>query len=226
MTPAEQQAYRIWESYLHDRTRSAAEHTLARTKMDELLWAGPNAQVVEMKCRLEAVEAAVAGVREMVDAMGSALSLVNEGMKAVLDFSILLTERPCCESAPIDPVTAFACETDAELADGCPCHDDAEEEEREDVTGTVIDVSELDAPQVTCCEEPAPSAEGCCTPSPEPEVVTRKRGRPKGSKNRPKPAPAAEPAPEVLDFSPPPVDLTPTPPAAETYPDPLADLFQ
>lgn len=234
MTPDERQAYRIWESYLNDRTRSAKEHALARQKMDELLWAGPNAQVLEMKCRLEALEAAVAGVREMVDAMRGTVDLLNEGMKTVLDFSILLTERHGAVELPGPYVES--------PADVCPCHDDAEEEDREDVTGTVIDVSELDppcceehfwatqpdAPQVTCCEEPAPPAEGCCPDGcKEPEVVTRKRGRPKGSKNRPKPAPAAEPAPEVLDFSPPPVDLTPTPPAAEaSFPDPLADLFQ
>jgi hypothetical protein len=59
LTPDERSAYAIWQSKLKDRTLSAAQHDEARRKIDELLWKGPNAQVLALKAEIAALVARV-----------------------------------------------------------------------------------------------------------------------------------------------------------------------
>lgn len=247
MSHEERQAYRIWESYLNDRTRSQKEHELARQKMDELLWAGPNAQVVELKCRIETLEAAVADARTQLNFLASAFTTVAEFVQMIsapkcspdcCDAPATAVPCPECGTAlPVDgPIPGFdtlgfyVSQPDEELTDAarpevCPCHETtnpfalaADRAVEHHAVPAAPDV-----PQVTNFEEGS-------TVDPE-TVPARRRGRPKGSKNKPKPAPA----PEVLDFSPPPVEFLPAvaepappvdaPQVTETLTDPLADLF-
>lgn len=48
-SPAEKSAYHVWQSRLADRTLSAAEHDECRREIDNLLWKGPNAQVLALQ---------------------------------------------------------------------------------------------------------------------------------------------------------------------------------
>jgi hypothetical protein len=52
LTPDERSAYRIWQNKLKDRTLSAQQHDDARRAIDELLWAGPNGQILSLKADL------------------------------------------------------------------------------------------------------------------------------------------------------------------------------
>lgn len=45
LSPAEQNAYQVYQSKLADRTLPASEHDRIRKAIDELLWKGPNAKV-------------------------------------------------------------------------------------------------------------------------------------------------------------------------------------
>lgn len=55
LSPAEKNAYNVWQSKLADRTLSAAEHDECRREIDNLLWKGPNAQVLAVKAQMAEV---------------------------------------------------------------------------------------------------------------------------------------------------------------------------
>lgn len=57
LTPEQQQAYRVWQSKLRDRTLSAEQHDECRREIDKLLWKGPNAQVLALKAEVASIKA-------------------------------------------------------------------------------------------------------------------------------------------------------------------------
>jgi len=57
LTPDERSAYRVWQSKLKDRTLSAEQHDQCRREVDNLLWKGPNAQVLALKADIASISA-------------------------------------------------------------------------------------------------------------------------------------------------------------------------
>lgn len=62
LSPAEQNAYRVYQSKLADRTLPAAEHDRIRREIDNLLWKGANAQVQALS---QALAKAVARIERL-----------------------------------------------------------------------------------------------------------------------------------------------------------------
>lgn len=52
LTLAERSAYEVFQSKLADRTLPASEHDMCRREIDNLLWKGPNAQLLIVKAEL------------------------------------------------------------------------------------------------------------------------------------------------------------------------------
>ena len=67
LTPDERGAYNVWRSKLADRTLSAAQHDECRRQIDELLWKGPNSQVLALRAELTAVRSDLANMAARLD---------------------------------------------------------------------------------------------------------------------------------------------------------------
>lgn len=57
LTADERSAYEVWRSKLADRTLSAMEHDECRREIDNLLWKGPNAQVLALREEIVNIQA-------------------------------------------------------------------------------------------------------------------------------------------------------------------------
>ena len=62
LTPEQRSMYQIWQNRLKDRTLSAEQHDECRREIDNLLWKGPNAKVLELKAALDELEDRIARV--------------------------------------------------------------------------------------------------------------------------------------------------------------------
>ena len=114
LTPDERKAYYIWCRRLEDRTLPATEHDQARREIDNLLWKGPNAQVLAVKAQLAEVLARLERV-EFHMGLADTPPVYHDG-DGVIRYVETGTPNP---PAPINP--------DQHVYESLPVKDDAPE---------------------------------------------------------------------------------------------------
>lgn len=202
LSPAEQNAYQVYQSKLADRTLPASEHDRIRKAIDELLWKGPNAKVQALAkevADLSAKTAAAlnrildrierlefhAGLSELPDmsAISKMADMLNgpAGTVASTPFPRpplrLDPSREMTVTLPVVPDTASV---------AAPTDPFDLPEYRTAPAGLAPCGQFAVDPHPSDADQPAPAAT-----DPTPDEKKPGRGRPKGAKNKPKSPPVA-----------------------------------
>lgn len=210
MSPAEQNAYRVYQSKLADRTLPASEHDRIRKEIDSLLWKGPNAKVQSLAKEVADLSAKTAAalnrIMDRIERLEFHAGLTADGVIGVdhAEMARIINGPPGTVASTPFPRPTMADEEFGIPAKAIPPFGEGLQVNIMPVSHEAVSVpaptDPFDLPEYRTSGPLVPGLAPCgqfavdphpSDASPTPDEKKTGRGRPKGAKNKPKSPPVA-----------------------------------